>query len=202
VTVSVVDAANPTVFLLAEELGLTGVETPLEIEANTELTDLLEEARSTVAEQIGVVADRSVATVTSPGLPKVGFVAPPRDHETLTAERVAAGSIDLVGRVMSMQTAHRAYQATAAICTAAAAFVEGSIVHEVTRADRPDPSIIRLAHPYGVMEMLVRAEEGVGDLHLTGVTIGRTARHILDGAVWVPSALLAAAGSAEPRRVA
>ena len=202
VNVSVVDAANPTVFLLAEELGLTGIETPLEIEADTELTDLLEEARSIVAEQIGIVADRSVATATSPGLPKVGFVAPSRDHETLTGEQVAAGSIDLVGRVMSMQTAHRAYQATAAICTAAAAFVEGSIVHEVTRADRPDPSTIRLAHPYGVMEMSVRAEEGAGDLHLTGITIGRTARHILDGAVWVPSELLAPAGSAESRRVA
>jgi 2-methylaconitate cis-trans-isomerase PrpF len=52
------------------------------------------------------------------------------------------------------------------------------------------------------MEMSVRAEEGAGDLHLTGITIGRTARHILDGAVWVPSELLAAAGSAESRRVA
>jgi 2-methylaconitate cis-trans-isomerase PrpF len=191
VTVSVVDASNPTVFLLAEELGMTGIETPLEIEANTELTDLLEEARSIIAEQIGIVDDRSVATASSPGLPKVGFVAPPRDHATLTGERVAAGSIDLIGRVMSMQTAHRAYQATAAICTAAAAFVEGSVVHEVTRAERPDPGTIRLAHPYGIMEMSVRTDANADELHITGITIGRTARHILDGAVWVPSDLVA-----------
>jgi 2-methylaconitate cis-trans-isomerase PrpF len=202
VTVSVVDAGNPTVFLLAEELGLSGIETPVEIEANTELTDLLEEARSIVAEQIGIVADRSVATATSPGLPKVGFVAPPRDHATLTGEPVDAGSIDLVGRVMSMQTAHRAYQATAAICTAAAAFVEGSLVHQVTRADRPDPSTIRLAHPYGLMEMSVSTDVGSADLHITGITIGRTARHILDGAVWVPSELLAVAGAATSRDAA
>ena len=200
VTVSVVDAGNPTVFLLAEELGLSGTETPVEIEANTELTDLLEEARSIVAEQIGIVADRSVATATSPGLPKVGYVAAPRDHETLTGELVAAGSIDLVGRVMSMQTAHRAYQATAAICTAAAAFVEGSLVHQITRADRPDPSTIRLAHPYGLMEMSVRTDPRSADLHLAGITIGRTARHILDGAVWVPSELLEFAGAAATSR--
>ncbi len=202
VTVSVIDAANPTVFLLAEEIGLTGTEMPAEIEANTEVTDILEEARSIVAERIGIVADRSLATATSPGLPKVGFVSPPRDHETLTGEAVPASAVDLVGRVMSMQTAHRAYQATAAICTAAAAFVEGSLVHQVTRADRPDPGTIRLAHPYGLMEMSVEIDAGADELHISGITIGRTARHILDGAVWVPTELLGAARPAESRRVA
>lgn len=190
VTVSVVDAANPTVFLLAEELGLTGVETPLEIEANTDVTDILEEARSIVAEQLGIVPDRSVATSQSPGLPKVGFVSPPQDEETLTASHVPAAAVDLVGRVMSMQTAHRAYQATAAICTAAAAFAEGTLVHQVTRSQRPDPGTIRLAHPYGVMEMSVRTDPDAEELHIASITIGRTARHILDGAVWVPNALL------------
>ncbi len=190
VTVSVVDAANPTVFLLAEELGLTGVETPLEIEANTDVTDILEEARSIVAEQLGIVPDRSVATSQSPGLPKVGFVSPPQDEETLTGSHVSAAAVDLVGRVMSMQTAHRAYQATAAICTAAAAFAEGTLVHQVTRSERPDPGTIRLAHPYGVMEMSVRTDPDAEELHIASITIGRTARHILDGAVWVPNALL------------
>lgn len=202
ITISVVDAANPTVFLRADELGLVGTETPAEIEANTVVTDILEEARSIVAERIGIVADRSTATARSPGLPKVGFVSPPRDHETLTGEAVPADAVDLVGRVMSMQTAHRAYQATAAICTAAAAFVEGSLVHEVVRADRPDPGTVRLAHPYGIMEMSVQVDAGAEDLHVTGVTIGRTARHILDGVVWVPSELLAGSRAVESRHVA
>jgi 2-methylaconitate cis-trans-isomerase PrpF len=91
---------------------------------------------------------------------------------------------------MSMQTAHRAYQATAAICTAAAAFADGTLVHEVTRSDRPDPGTIRLAHPCGVMEMAVRTDPEAEELHIASITIGRTARHILDGAVWVPDALL------------
>lgn len=202
ITVSVVDAANPTVFLLAEELGLTGIESPVEIEANKEVTDILEEARSIVAEQIGIVPDRSVATSRSPGLPKVGFVSRPRNHQTLTGEAITDTDVDLVGRVMSMQTAHRAYQATAAICTAAAAFVEGSLVHEVTRSDRPDAGTIRLAHPYGVMEMAVRTEPGADELHVTGITIGRTARHILDGVVWIPADLMADVQASESRRVA
>jgi 2-methylaconitate cis-trans-isomerase PrpF len=204
VTISVVDAANPTVFLVADELGLTGTEMPAEIEANTEVTDILEEARSIVAEQIAIVPDRSVATSQSPGLPKVGFVSPPQHHETLTGEAVQAGACDLIGRVMSMQTAHRAYQATAAICTAAAAFVEGSVVHQATRPrdGRPDPNAIRLAHPYGVMEMSVQTAPSSDELHITGITIGRTARHILDGVVWVPAELMAGVRASEPQRVA
>jgi hypothetical protein len=52
------------------------------------------------------------------------------------------------------------------------------------------------------MEMSVSTDVGSADLHITGITIGRTARHILDGAVWVPSELLAVAGAATSRDAA
>ncbi len=193
-SISVVDAANPVVFLLAHELGLTGGELPPEIESRREVTDLLEEARGIVAERLGIVTDRALATSRSPGLPKVGFVAPPREYLTTTGERVPAGAMDVVGRLMSMQTAHRSYMVTGAICTAAAALVAGTVVHEVTRAadDRPDRDTIRIAHPYGVMETAVRADPAADPIDILGVTVGRTARHILDGVVWVPEALLPA----------
>lgn len=193
-TASVVDAANPTVFLLADELGMTGSELPTEIELRTTLTDALEEARALFAERLGIVNDRSVATATSPGLPKVGFVAPAREYETSTGELVPAGAADVAGRLMSMQTAHRSYMVTGAISTAAAAFIEGTVVHQVTRpaADRPDPDTIRIAHPYGVMEAIVRTRRGIDPVEIHGVSVGRTARHILDGVVWVPEELFAA----------
>jgi 2-methylaconitate cis-trans-isomerase PrpF len=82
ITVSVVDAANPTVFLRASDLGLSGTELPSVIEANTAVTATLEEARSIIAERLGLVADKRQATTVSPGLPKVGFVAPPQDCST------------------------------------------------------------------------------------------------------------------------
>jgi 2-methylaconitate cis-trans-isomerase PrpF len=192
-SVSVVDAANPTVFLLADELGMTGTELPAEIEARTDVTDTLEEVRGLIAERIGIVADRSEATSRSPGLPKVGFVAPPRDYRTTTGETIPADAIDVTGRLMSMQTAHRSYMVTGAICTAAAAFVEGTVVRAVARprGERPEPDTLRIAHPYGVMEAIVRAQATAGAVRIEGVSVGRTARHILDGVVWVPASLLA-----------
>jgi 2-methylaconitate cis-trans-isomerase PrpF len=47
--VSTIDAANPVVFLLAEELGMTGTELPQELERRPDVTGALEEVRGTVA---------------------------------------------------------------------------------------------------------------------------------------------------------
>lgn len=187
VQVSVVDAGNPTVFLRAADLGLTGTELPPEIEARTDATSVLEEARSIVAERIGLVADRALATRLTPGLPKVGVVAPPVDHVGAMGEAISGADCDLVGRLMSMQTAHRSYMITGAIATAAAAFVPGTIVAQAVRSrgSRPEPDTIRIAHPYGVMEALVRALDPTDPGTIRAIAVGRTARHILDGTVWV-----------------
>ena len=187
ITVSVVDAANPTVFLRAVDLGFTGTETPAEIEAATAATATLEEARGIIAERLGLVADRREATAKTPGLPKVGFVSAPVDHLAVDGSTIRAADADVVGRLMSMQTAHRSYMTTGAIATAAAAFVADSIVAEVARprADRPEPDTIRIAHPYGVMHTVVRATDPADPSTIGAIAVGRTAHHILDGTVWV-----------------
>lgn len=187
VEVSVVDAGNPTVFLRAGDLALTGTELPPEIELRADATAVLEEARSIVAERIGLVGDRKEATRRSPGLPKVGFVAAPVDHHGTAGTAIAADDCDLVGRLMSMQTAHRSYMMTGAIATAAAAFVPGTIVAEVVRRRglRPEPDAIRIAHPYGVMHAVVQTSDGSAAGTIRSIEVGRTARHILDGTVWV-----------------
>ena len=187
IEVSVVDAGNPVVFVRAGDLGLSGTEAPLDIEANTAATAVLEEARSIVAERLGLVADRRDATRLSPGLPKVGFVSAPADHQKSDGSALAADAADVVGRLMSMQTAHRSYMTTGAIATAAAAFVPGTIVAEMTRprASRPERDTIRIAHPYGVMDAVVRATDPDDPGTIRAIAVGRTARHILDGTVWV-----------------
>ena len=200
-TVSVVDAANPTVFVRAADLGFIGTELPAEIEARTDATDTLEEIRGIVAARIGIVADAADALRLSPGLPKVGFVSAPAAYTTTSGTDLAADEADLVGRLMSMQTAHKTYMTTGAIATAAAAFVPGTVVHAATRArgDRPEADTIRIAHPYGVMHTVVRAEDPADPDTIRAIAIGRTARHILDGTVWVRRrALEAVSNGARP----
>jgi 2-methylaconitate cis-trans-isomerase PrpF len=184
---SVVDAANPTVFLRSADLGLTGTELPAALEAATAATATLEEARAVVAEWLGLVPDRRDATRLTPGLPKVGFVSSPVGYETSGGGRVEAADCDLVGRLMSMQTAHRSYMTTGAIATAAAAFIPGTVVADAVRprTERPEPDTIRIGHPYGVMHAVVRADDPADPTTIRAIAIGRTARHILDGQVWV-----------------
>lgn len=191
--VSVVDAANPTVFLRAADIGLTGTELPPEIEARTDATDILEEVRSVVAEQLGLVADRRDATRLTPGLPKVGFVSSPADYAATGGTPIGTADADLVGRLMSMQTAHRSYMTTGAIATAAAAVIPGTLVERAVRprAERPEPDTIRIAHPYGVMDAVIRADDPADPATIRAIAVGRTARHILDGTVWVRRSALA-----------
>ena len=193
IRVSLVDAGNPCVFALAADLGARGTESPEEIEANVALCDTLEQIRAIAAEWMGIVPTRDVALSTSPGLPKVVMIAAPAPYVATTGEMVRAEDLDLVVRSMSMQTAHRSLQVTGAICVGAAAATEGTLVHEVTRRadDRPDADQIRIGNPYGAMDVLVSWHTVDGRATVDGVRVGRTARHILDGTVWVSGELLA-----------
>lgn len=193
VRVSLVDAGNPCVFVLAEDVGARATESPEQIEANAALCDTLEEIRAIAAEWMGIVAARDVALATSPGLPKVAMVAPPADYLATTGETVAADDADLLVRSMSMQTAHRSLQVTGAICIGAAAATDGTLVHEVARpaGRRREPDRLRIGTPYGVIDVLVSSHAADGRLVIDGVRVGRTARHILDGTVWVSAELLA-----------
>ena len=193
VRVSLVDAGNPCVFVLAADLGASGTETPTEIEDNAALCETLEEIRAIAAELMGIVPSREVALAKSPGLPKVAMIAPPASYTASTGDEVRADDVDLVVRSMSMQTAHRSLQVTGAICIGAAAATAGTLVHEVTRpaTERPERDRIRIGNPYGAMDVVVTSHERGGEVVVEGVRIGRTARHILDGTVWISAELLA-----------
>jgi 2-methylaconitate cis-trans-isomerase PrpF len=203
ITVSVVDAGNPTVFLRAADLGFGGIELPLDIEARTDATEVIEEARSIVAEKMGLVPDRREATRLSPGLPKVGFVAAPASYLTTAGARVEASAFDVLGRLMSMQTAHRSYMTTGAIATAVAAYIPGTLVADVARprGDRPEPDTIRIGHPYGVMHIVVMADDPDDPASIRSVAVARTARHILDGTVWIRRRAVRAEPSVQRREL-
>lgn len=192
-TVSIVDAANPVVFSDAAELGLTVTELPAELEGRKDVLATLEELRAIVAERLGLVKDRREAKAVSPGLPKVGYVAAPRGYRTTLGTALPAEAMDLHSRLLSMGTAHRSYMVTGAICTAAAAVVKGTLVQAACRATvrEGEPTVVRIAHPYGVMDVRVTWKVQAGGTRILSATVGRTARRIMEGYVYVPRARLA-----------
>lgn len=181
-TVSIVDAGNPVVYMIAEELGLKGTELPIEVEGMPKVLTIIEEVRSIAAEMIGIVSDRSVATAKSPAYPKIGFVSPPQDYINPEGILIEANQVDLVSRLASMQKMHRAYMITGAISTGAAASIQGTVVHDAISQRAKDSNTLIIGHPYGPMEVSVDKENET----VIKEGVYRTARKILDGQVYIP----------------
>ncbi len=192
-TISFVDAANPAVFVNAEELGLKGTELASEIDADPALLEELEKIRSVGAEMIGLVQDWRDGTRLSPAVPKVAFVSKPQEYRSSKGEIVASDIIDLSARIMSMQKAHKAYAVTGAIVTAAAARIPGTVVNQVYRPTG-SAGLVRIGHSSGRLTLEIVVEERPEGLFLKRAALERTARRIMDGYVYVPKSKMTQKG--------
>lgn len=183
--VSMVDAANPFVFVRATDLGLRGNETLEEFAGNDALLKKCEEIRSVVAEIMNI-AKREDATRLSPGVPKIAVVAPPMSYQTPKG-KVEASEIDVIARMTALQKLHKAYAVTGAVCLGAAAKIDGTIVNEIYRKVQPgNPPAVRVGHPSGTIQVEIETENRNGDLILSKAALARTARLLMDGYVYVP----------------
>lgn len=184
-TVSMVDAANPFIFVRASDLGVRGNETMEEIAGNSELLKKCEEIRAVVAEIMGI-AKKEEATQKSPGVPKIAFISPPTSYQTPKG-KVEAAEVDIIARMTALQKLHKAYAVTGAVCLGAAAKIEGTIVNEIFRQVQPgNPPAIRIGHPSGTIHVEMEVEKKNGHIQLTKSALARTARLLMDGYVHVP----------------
>jgi hypothetical protein len=184
IEVSIVDAANPLVFVRAADVGLTGSELPDELDGNPKTLAMLEAIRGAAAVALGLIADPKDSALLSPAVPKMTVVAPPAEFRTASGETVEAASIDLLGRMMSMQRTHKTYALTGALCTAAAAVVEGSIVRAAARKGF-DPGNLRIGHPGGLIQAGVETEKDSDGKTAIPWAFGyRTARLLMNGTAY------------------
>ena len=136
VPVSLVDAANPFVFVDASDVGITGTEMPAALDARPQVMERLERVRAAAAVAMGIAASPAEASSRFPSAPKIGLVAPPRPAATLRGESVEAVEGDLTARMVSMNNVHRALPLTGVLGFAVAAAIEGTVVARVAPAGR------------------------------------------------------------------
>lgn len=184
IAVSMIDAGNPAVFVDARALGLSGTELPEEMERSKDLLATISEIRGRAAEAMGLVASWKDAARTLQSIPKIALVAKPASYATIQRALVREEEIDLVARVMSMGRPHKAYAITAAIPTASAALLEGTIVREMCR--RREDNLVRIGHPSGIIKVEAWLKNQPGGPLLEKVAISRTARKIMEGVVYLP----------------
>jgi 2-methylaconitate cis-trans-isomerase PrpF len=187
IDVSLVDIGNAHVFVRARDLGLAGTETAADIDGDAPLRARLERIRGAAAVRMGMIADAGRSTHESPATPILGIVSPPADYYNHIGQAtVPAASCDLVSRLMFMQQTHKTYAGTSTICTGVAARIPGTLVHEVTRPEAAGRTDVRIGHPAGVIETEAVVEPCDGTYVVRRATLGRTARRILEGYVFVP----------------
>ena len=185
VTVSIVDAANPVVFVRARDLSLKGTEID-EIDASAEIRQKLESIRSTVAVMMGLASSPQEASEISQDVPKMVFVSEPQDYKSVTGRIVRKGEIHITARAMSMGTLHKAIQLTGAICTAGAAKIEGTILHSLLDKNHAGAREIRIGHPGGIITVGAEVNKKGNSFEFKEAVVGRTARRLMEGYVYVP----------------
>jgi 2-methylaconitate cis-trans-isomerase PrpF len=185
VDVSIVDAGNLAGFVHAGQIGLRGDELPPEIESCADMLATLEEIRAKISERVGMCNNWREAYQRYRTNPKIAFVSAPAAFRTLQGQQVAADSSDLLARVMAMGRMHKAFALTAAIPTAAASKIPGSVVHALCRQSS---STVRIGHPSGIMSVGITTSGEKENVRLMEVIVGRTARKLMDGRVFLPEA--------------
>jgi 2-methylaconitate cis-trans-isomerase PrpF len=186
VEVSIVDAGNPVIFVRASRLGLLGTESPAEIDADAGLLDSIERVRGHAAQRIGMVGEWREAAEKSPYVPFIALVGPAQEYTSLgTGELVKSREVDFVSRLLFMLRMHKAYPITGTVCTGAAARIPGTIVQEVA-GQSPEGHVVRIGHPSGVIDVEAEVDVGSSGPILRRASVGRTARRIMEGYIFVP----------------
>ncbi len=188
VQMTIVDAGALYAFVPAGDLGLSGVETTVELQDTADLMETLEYLRGCAAVLSGLVDSPEEAIHKTRAIPKLALVAPPVGYKIEgSGTYVEAESIDLVSRIVSCQELHKAYAVTGGIATAVAACVPGSTVQHATGLETGTGlRSIRIGHASGVMETGVQCSAVAPAIVIDRATCIRTARRIMAGSVLIP----------------
>ncbi|HWX46485.1 MAG TPA: PrpF domain-containing protein [Roseomonas sp.] len=185
VEASLVDAANPVVFLAAAAVGLSGTESPSAL-SRPELLARFEDVRIAAALAMGLVRDREEARNTLRNLPQVALLAPPTDTEAADGSILPAQEMDVLVRMISAGQPHKATPLTGAMCLAVAARIPGSLVQRLSRP-RGAEADLRVAHPSGILPVTARTRLEGDTLVAEEAVVYRTARRLMEGRVLYPA---------------
>ncbi|MCG6218671.1 4-oxalomesaconate tautomerase [Vibrio furnissii] len=161
--VTLIDNGMPVVVILAEDLGLSGCETPQALESNQELRLQLEQLR------IKAGAMMNLGDVTELSVPKMSIVSAPS----------AGGAINT--RTFIPHRCHDAIGVLGAVSVATACLLPESPAAKVAHVAKHDRMTLSIEHPSGELSVVVTLNEHE---EVQSAAILRTARKLFDGVVF------------------
>jgi probable AcnD-accessory protein PrpF len=181
---TLINAGNPTIFIEAQSVGLSGLEGQDVINGNSDLLCRLEAIRAQATVVMGLAETPQEATERRPHTPKLAFVAASGTYMASSGKQVSADDINLTARILSMGKLHHAMTGTGAVAIAVAAAIPDTIVSSIL----PRPMTrLTFGHPSGLLKVGAEATEINGQWQVTKATMSRTARRLMVGQVFTPS---------------
>ena len=166
IRVTMIDNGMPVVVMLAADLGITGTESPSELEANEPLRTRLESIRLQAGHlmHLGDVTDTTV--------PKLTMVSAP-----------TAGG-DISTRTFIPHQCHEAIGVFGAVSVATAALLPGTPAAAVVRPGAGTDGTLTCEHPSGTFTTAIDIDTSGAVPELRSAGIIRTARKLMDGTVF------------------
>lgn len=171
IEVTCLDSAMPLMIVNAKSLGVSGGETPRDLDGNADLMRRIETLRLEAGRRMGLgdVADSVV--------PKPVLVSP------------GDGRLSIRSRYFTPHSCHRAHAVTGAIGVAASLVLPGTVASAL-RDDAPfSQGCVSVLHPAGSLDISIEVDALDERPRIVKAGVVRTARKIMQGTVCIPSGL-------------
>jgi 4-oxalomesaconate tautomerase len=163
VAVTMIDNGMPCVILRAADMGITGAETPAELEANKALRTRLEAIRLKAGPLMGL------GDVAAKSVPKM----------TMVSAAQAGGAI--ATRTFIPHRCHKSIGVLGAVSVATACLIEGTVAAGLAQIPAGTEKALVVEHPTGAMTVIGHVEP---DGTVARAEVLRTARKLFDGVVF------------------
>jgi 4-oxalomesaconate tautomerase len=171
IRVTCIDNGMPVVCLAAEEVGLSGYEEPSTIEGNQSVCELVERVRLAA----GTVMN--LGDVTNATVPKV----------CLLAKSQHGGAIST--RTFIPKRVHDSIGVFGALSVATACLLPGSVAADIASVALDEHVVLDIEHPSGYFSVTLDVKRNGDDVVVEHAALVRTARLLMRGDVFVPSAV-------------
>jgi 4-oxalomesaconate tautomerase len=169
--VSCIDNGMPVVLLLASDFGLSGAESPAELEADQALKTQIETIRLEAGKLM------NLGDVTKLTVPKMTLISKPLNGGLLNT------------RSFIPHRVHDAIGVLGSVSVATACVLKGTVAHDLIQQDFADGNIeIVVEHPTGQfnVEMEVKGSADIGSFQVHRAALLRTARLLMRGEALAP----------------
>ena len=172
VEVTCIDNGMPVVCLKAEDFGISGNETPAELEANQSLREKVEAIRLAVGERM------NLGDVTNKTVPKMSLLSKAQNGGLINT------------RTFIPHRAHEAIGVLGAVSVATACMLKGSVAAQIAGLEEIADSLeIEVEHPTGFFTVQMEVDQSGDQIRITKSAQLRTARLLMRGDIFVPKSV-------------